>query len=317
MNKLILFFALLWLGYGFKADAQSANDYFETTVTFPVNFKLGDFIEFASAKPIAVGASGYYEISIAYTRNNIAAAATHIASSTHANGARWQETGRVNNNVYTAGGVNFTVDHNPNTKAFRVRAINTLGLDTELNVLIKIRSINFNMGYNKYATPITGNEPNPLSIKLLPMTYDWDLIVGNNYMSSEGNLAIKATANGYVGIGTPTPTERLSVAGKIRAQEIRVEASPWPDYVFEEKHPLMSLDSLESFVTVNKHLPNITPAKSVVEHGVALGELNRQLLQKIEEMTLYLIQQNKGMKVLNNEIKGLKDEIQALKAQQF
>jgi hypothetical protein len=267
---------------------------------------VGDFIEFASAKPIAVGASGYYEISIAYTRNNIAAAATHIASSTHANGARWQEAGRVNNNTYTAGGVNFTVDHNPNTKAFRVRAINTLGLDTELNVLIKIRSINFNMGYNKYATPITGNEPNPLSIKLLPMTYDWDLIVGNNYMSSEGNLAIKATANGYVGIGTPTPTERLSVAGKIRAQEIKVEAGPWPDYVFEENHPLIPLEELEHFVKNNKHLPNIAPAKEAAQNGVALGELNRQLLQKIEEMTLYLIQQNK-------EIKELKEEVCALK----
>ncbi|MCW8311108.1 hypothetical protein K7A41_07730 [Sphingobacterium sp. InxBP1] len=304
MKKLILFLAMCWLGYGHTTKAQNTNDYFETTVTFPADFKLGDFIEFATAKPTAAGASGYYEISIAYTRGNIAAAATHIASSTHANTSRWQEAGRVNNNVYTVGGVNFTVDHNPNTKAFRIRAINTLGISTELNVLVKIRSINFNTGFVKYTTPISGNETN--EVKMLPMTYDWDLIVGNSFTSPEGNVAIKATANGYIGIGTAKPTERLSVNGKIRAQEIKVEASPWPDYVFEEDHPLMPLDELEHFVKNNKHLPNIAPAQAVQENGVALGELNRQLLQKVEEMTLYLIQQNK-------EIKALKDEVAALK----
>lgn len=307
MNKFILFFTLLMLGYGYDAKAQNANDYLETVVVFPVDFKIGDYIEFASAKPIAVGASGYFEISIAYTRNNVAAAATHIASSTHANSSRWQEAGRINNNVYTSGGVNFTVDHNPNTKAFRIRAINTLGIETALNVSVKIRSVNFNLGYNKYATPIYGNEPN--AIKLLPMTYDWDLIVGNNYMSSEGILAIKAASNGNVGIGTPNPTEKLAVNGTIRAKEIKVEANPWPDYVFNDDHQLMPLDSLASFVKENKHLPNIAPAKSVEENGVALGELNRQLLQKIEEMTLYLIDQSR-------EIKCLKNEVQALKTQQ-
>lgn len=305
MNKFILFFALLWLGYGFKADARSANDYFQTTVTFPADFKVGDFIEFASAKPIAVGASGYYEVSIAYTRGNIAAAATHIASSTHSNPARWLEAGRINNNVYTSGGINFTVDHNPGTKGFRIRAINTLGISTPLLVDVKIRSINFNTNYTSSLT--TGSETN--AIGLLPMTYDWSLIVGNTATANPGVLAIKASSNGNVGIGTANPQDKLSVNGKIRAHEIRVTtaAADWPDYVFEENHPLMPLDELEHFVKNNKHLPSIVPAKTAAENGVALGELNRQLLQKIEEMTLYLIQQNK-------EIKKLKEEVGALKA---
>jgi len=304
MNKLILFFVLLWLGYGFKADAQSANDYFQTAVTFPADFKVGDFIEFASAKPIAVGASGYYEVSIAYTRGNIAAAATHIASSTHSNPARWLEAGRINNNVYTSGGINFTVDHNPGTKGFRIRAINTLGISTPLLVDVKIRSINFNTNYTSSLT--TGSETN--AIGLLPMTYDWSLIVGNTATANPGVLAIKATPNGNVGIGTANPQDKLSVNGKIRAHEIRVTtaAADWPDFVFEENHPLMPLDELEHFVKNKKHLPNIVPAKTAAENGVALGELNRQLLQKIEEMTLYLIQQNK-------EIKKLKEEVGALK----
>lgn len=141
------------------------------------------------------------------------------------------------------------------------------------------------------------------------MTFDWDLIVGNTITPTPGILAIKAASNGNVGIGTPNPTEKLAVNGTIRAKEIKVKASPWPDYVFNDDHQLMPLDSLASFVKENKHLPNIAPAKSVEENGVALGELNRQLLQKIEEMTLYLIDQSR-------EIKSLKNEIQALKTQQ-
>ncbi|MBB1644823.1 hypothetical protein [Sphingobacterium sp. UME9] len=305
MNKFILFIILILSGFGYAVKAQNVNDYLETNVTFPANYKIGDFIEFASAKPLSAGASAYYEVSITYTRGNMAAAATHIVSSSHANSPSWQEAGRVNNNVYTTGAVNFTIDHNPNTKAFRVRAIETFGVTAPLVVYIKIRSINFNTGFNTYLT--TGNEPN--LVKRLPMTYDWDLVVGNTFTSSEGILAIKAASNGNVGIGTANPTEKLAVNGTIRAKEIKVEANPWPDYVFNDDHQLMPLDSLASFVKENKHLPNIAPAKSVEENGVALGELNRQLLQKIEEMTLYLIDQSR-------EIKSLKNEIQALKTQQ-
>lgn len=287
MKKFQLFFTLILWVYGYNAQAQNANDYFQTTVTFPADFKVGDFIEFASAKPIAVGASGYYEISIAYTRGNVASAATHIASSTHSNPTRWLEAGRVNNNVYTSGGLNFTIDHNTGTKAFRIRATNTLGIATPLAVNIKIRSINFNTGYNSYIT--TGNESN--SIGLLPMTFNWSLVVGNTITSEPGILAIYAANNGNVGIGTSSPLDKLSVKGKISAHEIKVTtaAADWPDYVFNDDHQLMPLDSLAKFVKENKHLPNIAPAKSVEENGVALGELNRQLLQKIEEMTLYLI----------------------------
>ncbi|MGJ1437858.1 hypothetical protein [Sphingobacterium siyangense] len=305
MNKFILFIILILSGFGYAVKAQNVNDYLETNVTFPANYKIGDFIEFASAKPLSAGASAYYEVSITYTRGNMAAAATHIVSSSHANSPSWQEAGRVNNNVYTTGTVNFTIDHNPNTKAFRVRAIETFGVTAPLVVYIKIRSINFNTGFNTYLT--TGNEPN--LVKRLPMSYDWDLVVGNTFTSSEGILAIKAASNGNVGIGTANPTEKLAVNGTIRAKEIKVEANPWPDYVFNDDHQLMPLDSLASFVKENKHLPNIAPAKSVEENGVALGELNRQLLQKIEEMTLYLIDQSR-------EIKSLKNEVQALKTQQ-
>lgn len=303
MKKIILF--LSWLLALPAVFAQNSNDYLETSVTFPSNFKVGDYIEFASSKyhSPSANATGYYEISIAYSRGSIAAAATHIASSSHSNPSLWREAGRVNNNVYMYSGINFTIDHNPSTKGFRIRAVNNLGISTPLIVNIKIRSINFSTGFNSVLN--SGNEPN--QVNLLPMTYDWDLIVGNTYLDSPGILAIKATSNGNVGIGTPTPSEKLAVNGKIRAQEIRVDAGPWPDYVFQKDYALTPLDSLERFVKKNKHLPNITPALQVEKEGIELGELNKQLLQKVEELTLYLIDQHK-------QIRDLKTEVNALKA---
>ncbi|UIR54620.1 hypothetical protein LZQ00_10070 [Sphingobacterium sp. SRCM116780] len=301
MKKLILF--LSWLFFIPTIYAQNSNDYFVTTVTFPNDYVIGDYIEFATAAPVASGASAYYEVSIAYIRNSVAAAATHIVSSTHSNSARWQEAGRVNNNVYTSGGVNFTIDHNPGTKAFRIRAINTLGVVTApLLVNIKIRSINLNTSF--VTTNIVGQETNP--VNLLPMTNDWDLIVGNTFTSTAGILAIKAISNGNVGIGTATPSEKLAVNGTIRAKEIKVDADPWPDYVFHDDYALLPLDSLEQFVKTNKHLPKITPAPQVDKEGIALGELNRQLLQKVEELTLYLIDQNKQIRDLQSEVNTLK-----------
>lgn len=85
MKKII--FYLIWLFAIPPIYAQNTNDYLETTVTFPSNFKVGDYIEFASTKyhSPSANATGYYEISIAYSRGNVAAAATHIFSSSHNN----------------------------------------------------------------------------------------------------------------------------------------------------------------------------------------------------------------------------------------
>lgn len=301
MKKII--FYLIWLFAIPPIYAQNTNDYLETSVTFPINFKVGDYIEFAKASPAGAASSSYYEISISYDQGYMAAAATHIASSSHSNPNLWREAGRINNNIYGTTGFNFTVDHNSQTKSFRIRAVNNFGTASSVYINIKIRSINKNLGYTLLNN--SGNEPN--QVKLLPMTYDWDLIVGNTIESTGGILAIKAASNGNVGIGTPTPSEKLAVNGKIRAQEIRVDAGPWPDYVFQEGYALTPLDSLEQFVKTNKHLPNISSAFQVEKEGVELGELNKQLLQKVEELTLYLIDQHKEIRNLKAEMKALKD----------
>ena len=127
-----------------------------------------------------------------------------------------------------------------------------------------------------------------------------------------GNALVISGSSGYVGIGTATPTESLSVNGKIRAKEIKVELSGWQDYVFAAEHKLPSLREIESYIKINKHLPEIPSAEEVEENGISLGEMNAKLLQKIEELTLYVIEQHKRLDKQEKENQMLKDRVRRL-----
>lgn len=123
-------------------------------------------------------------------------------------------------------------------------------------------------------------------------------------VSGNGNHYI---ANGNVGIGTTSPAEKLSVKGKIRAQEIKVETVNWPDYVFARDYQLPSLKETEQHIKEKGHLPGIPSAEEVKANGVDLGEINAKLLKKIEELTLHLIGLDKKVNGLDNENRELKD----------
>lgn len=101
-----------------------------------------------------------------------------------------------------------------------------------------------------------------------------------------------------IGIGTTTPGNKLEVNGTIRSKEVKVEATNWPDYVFEEDYDLPTLSEIEAFIKANKHLPEVPSAKEMEANGISLGEMNTLLLKKIEELTLITIQQQKQINEL-------------------
>jgi hypothetical protein len=160
------------------------------------------------------------------------------------------------------------------------------------------------------------------------------------------NNGLKIDANGNVGIGTVDPNARLDVNGKLQisgsdqnnvsfiiknqeygpvfvvapngqtfisnklwAQEIEVLANvDWPDFVFSESYKLKPLNEVEDFIIENRHLPDMPSQEDVTENGINLGEMDALLLQKIEELTLYIIEQDKKIDELNERIEDLSDD---------
>ncbi len=116
------------------------------------------------------------------------------------------------------------------------------------------------------------------------------------------------TANGNVGIGTQALSGyRLAVDGKIRTREVRVDNDNWADYVFKPDYELPSLEEVQRHINEKGHLINIPSATEVHANGFELGEMNKLLLEKIEELTLYMIEQDKQQKALERELTKLEN----------
>ena len=129
-----------------------------------------------------------------------------------------------------------------------------------------------------------------------------DAVYINHYISAN---TLISSGGGNVGIGTTSPGSwRLAVNGKIRAKEIKVETG-WSDYIFERDYILPTLEEVESYINQFGHLKDIPSGKDVEENGIFLGEMDSKLLQKIEELTLYIIEQNKKINQLNERIDSL------------
>lgn len=121
-------------------------------------------------------------------------------------------------------------------------------------------------------------------------------------------------AEGNVGIGTiNTYGYRLAVDGKIITDEVMVkDPVNWYDYVFEPEYKLMPLNELETFVNKNKHLPDVPSEAEVTQNGYGLAEMNGILLKKVEELTLYIIEQQKAMEGQNEKIGMLEKRLNVL-----
>ncbi len=165
-----------------------------------------------------------------------------------------------------------------------------------------------------------------------------DFVVGQFYQPSNNQLRLGAgsepegvdslviQANGTVGIGIQSPDSnyKLDVAGKIKSdyiqsKEIRVsqanidtlniKTEAWADYVFKDDYQLPSLDSVETFIKENKHLPDVPSEKEVKENGLNMSEMMATQMKKIEELTLYMIEMKKENKLLKAEMAELKKTV--------
>ena len=97
----------------------------------------------------------------------------------------------------------------------------------------------------------------------------------------------------------------INVNGIVKAKEVNITASGWPDYVFRPEYKLMPLREVENHIRINGHLPNIPSEAEVMENGVNLGRMNAKLLEKIEELTLYIISQEQKLENQQNTINML------------
>ncbi|WP_284460423.1 hypothetical protein [Chryseobacterium sp.] len=121
--------------------------------------------------------------------------------------------------------------------------------------------------------------------------------------------------NGNIGMGSLNPDAKLTVKGKIHAEEIKVDLNVPADYVFQKyytgasslkpEYTIPTLEDVEKFTKENNHLPHIPSAKEIQEKGLSVGEMSNLLLQKIEELTLYTIEQNKLIKEQQKRIEAL------------
>jgi hypothetical protein len=129
-------------------------------------------------------------------------------------------------------------------------------------------------------------------------------------INDDGNDNITMTlpkANSFLGIGTSnfvdgTDTYRLAVKGAIRADRVKVYTT-WADFVFEKNYKLPTLEEVEKQILLEGHLKDIPSAKEVEAKGIELGEMNKLLLQKVEELTLYVIALDKELKVVKCNLK--------------
>ncbi|MEP7265921.1 MAG: hypothetical protein ABI772_15565 [Bacteroidota bacterium] len=215
----------------------------------------------------------------------------------------------------TAGyGSQIYLDKNTGTMGFGVTTASASGAGAALtsgNALL-INSLG-NVGINYFGGPST------LDVKLKSGTSATASFWGTNagfashfcYGTNEDTYirggkttsnVIIADLTNNVGIGTANPLYKLDVCGNIRAKEVRVSTG-WCDYVFADDYILPALSDVEDFIKTNKHLPEVTPGALIESEGLEVGKTSAQMIKKIEELTLYVIDLQKQVDALRKNTK--------------
>jgi hypothetical protein len=189
------------------------------------------------------------------------------------------------------------------------------------------QSGNVGIGTTSPTTPLDVVTDRPYGLRVFRAVANSGLQVGADnagaVLSSEGIHVIRfytngeerlqLNASGNVGIGTTSPTEKLSVNGRIRAKEVIVETTGWSDSVFAKDYKLASLSEVEQQIQQSGHLAGVPSATEVAEKGISVGDMQAVLLAKIEELTLHQIAQEKRLAAQDAKIEAQTAEIVRLK----
>lgn len=309
MKKASLFFAITFIAWSFSYAQNTGIG--TTTPNFRLHVTGGDLFVNSSTGSIRYG----YEGSNQWRLSTIGGGST-LQWSTTTDGSNFTFRHMFDNsgdvgfgigNVTPIARLDIKSDGNSSTtNAFMLR--NSSG-----DTLMRVRDNGFmGIGYNgnSYGRPlnIQGNGMN-----FYNSTADYG---GSIFPNSSGSMVLWAPgANvtlqpiaGSVTIGSYTAAAgyKLAVDGKVICEEARVQISgSWPDYVFDKKYKLRSIEELEKHIELNGHLPNIPAAAVVEKEGLDLGDMNKRLLEKVEELSLYIIELSKENKALSKRITAI------------
>jgi hypothetical protein len=215
----------------------------------------------------------------------------------------------------------YYIDHNHASRRADVSIFSMTATNTEYAWLFRGTGVfdcpgPIHIQYNSGTTsdPLYFNDVSTNNARIWKIGHGVGSLNGFGFYDQTGNnTTLFLMDGGNVGIGTINPQNKLDVNGIIRAKEIIATLDNWSDYVFDDNYKLQSLNEIEKYLKAYKKLPEIPSTKEVLSEGIEIGKMNSLLLKKIEELTLYIIEQNKKSDILGNEVELLKREVSLLK----
>ena len=209
-------------------------------------------------------------------------------------------------------------------------------INTQINAKSNRRNgISINHDYAQdfgYAYKAIVHKKNTKGLGIINQNYDHDVftVYGSGEIEAsnaegtffnvkpEGNLEV---SNADGNILTLQPNGKFTISngtakliqvetdGLLRARKVKVDMQNWADYVFDKNYDLMPLNELDCYIQEHQHLPNVPSINTVIDEGIELGDMNRVLLEKIEELTLYIIEQNKELQSVTRDLEQIKSTL--------
>ncbi|WP_121811054.1 hypothetical protein [Mucilaginibacter kameinonensis] len=188
------------------------------------------------------------------------------------------------------------------------------------------------LGVRGYNTQLSGTITNTIDVKSFAIEHSFYAQVNSSinffrggsttggsigFNTNNNTEAMRILYNGNVGIGISHPQNRLDVNGTIHSKSVLIDLNGWGDYVFKKDYRLPLLSEVKTYIDQNQHLPEIPSEKEMVKNGLDVSEMNKLLMKKVEELTLYAIENERKDKEKDKLLASLQQQINDLKGKQI